>query len=399
MILGMPFRVFVSLVFILALLSQVYLFFRIRSAVLASRMLARRKIALLLLLAGIMVLLYGANAYFVFRSVPWTDPPRAAQYVFFYLPAVWSLGAIFSALLLFCTQLCGWAWRLASRLIRFGDGPTHPGPVAHDRRRFLRAAVGGLASAPFLVTAYGAFSASEACEVSELTLSFGRSLRVVQLTDIHAGLHMSRKEMRQLADRVNALEPDVCVLTGDYITNSMQFLAGCVEEMAKIRAGYGTFASMGNHDLWFAGASRVESVFRANGIPLLMNAHRVIQTPRGPFAIAGIDDLLHGAPDLGAALRGLSPGVPTMLLSHRPEVFPEAAARGVRLTLSGHYHGGQVRMLLPGGSTSFADLRTPYPRGLFQKQDSYLYVSRGIGTTFIPVRINAPPEITLLTLI
>jgi hypothetical protein len=85
-------------------------------------------------------------------------------------------------------------------------------------------------------------------------------------------------------------------------------------------------------------------------------------------------------------------------LSHRPEISPQAAAGGIALTLSGHYHGGQVKLSLPGGDISLAHLRTPYPEGLYRINDSHLYVSRGIGTTFTPVWMNAPPEVTLLHL-
>jgi len=124
----------------------------------------------------------------------------------------------------------------------------------------------------------------------------------------------------------------------------------------------------------------------------------VIATAQGPFAVAGIDDLNAGRPDLQAALRGLTPAVPTILLSHRPEVFPDAAARGVALTLAGHYHGGQIKLTLPRREISVAHLRTPYPEGLFRIGESRLYVSRGIGTSLTPVRLNARPEVTLLNL-
>ena len=112
----------------------------------------------------------------------------------------------------------------------------------------------------------------------------------------------------------------------------------------------------------------------------------------------GIDDLRSGRPDLEEALAGLDSGIPTLLLSHRPEIFPRAAARGIPRTVSGHYHGGQVKLSLPGGDISFAHFRTPYPEGLYRIKNCYLYVSRGIGTTFTPVRLNAPPEITLIHL-
>ena len=87
-----------------------------------------------------------------------------------------------------------------------------------------------------------------------------------------------------------------------------------------------------------------------------------------------------------------------MLLSHRPEIFPLAASRGVPLTLAGHYHGGQIKLVLPGVNLSLAHLMTPYPEGLYRIKDSHLYVSRGIGTTFTPIRLNARPEVTLLRL-
>ncbi len=204
---------------------------------------------------------------------------------------------------------------------------------------------------------------------------------------------MTREEVRQLADRVIALEPDLLVLTGDYISNSMEFLPGCIEEIARVRARYGTFASLGNHEHWYGDPGEIRSLFARSKIPLLVNTHEVIRCRQGSFAVAGIDDLRSGRPDLDAALKGLD-SMPTLLLSHRPEVFPQAAAHGIQLTLSGHYHGGQIKV----GNISLANLVTPYPEGLYGFNASKLYVSRGIGTTFTPVRLNVPPEITLLNL-
>jgi uncharacterized protein len=114
----------------------------------------------------------------------------------------------------------------------------------------------------------------------------------------------------------------------------------------------------------------------------------LVQTEAGPFAVAGIDDLRAGHPDLEAALHGLNSAIPTLLLSHRPEIFPQAAAHGIPLTLAGHYHGGQIKLSLPGRDISLAHLMTPYPEGLYRINASCLYVSRGIGTTFTPVRLS-----------
>jgi uncharacterized protein len=398
MIRGMPFATLFSIMLTLAVLAQLYIFVRIRRAITSSRRSDRFKSRSILLAHTTIVLLFGANAWIMFKPIPWVDPPYAAQVLLFYLPAVWGFGSILSALVLGLAQVIGWLGTSVARCSRSLAGRAAPVSINPDRRRFLRVGVGGLATAPLILSGYGAVYAAKADDVRALTLPFGHPLRLVQLTDIHAGIYMTRKDMRRYADQVSALDPDLFVLTGDYISNSMVFLPSCVEEMARVRARYGTFATLGNHELWYGELGEIQAIFRYHGIPLLRNAHRVIQTTRGKFAVAGIDDLRAGEPDLEAAIRGLDANIPTLLLSHRPEIFPQAAAYGIPLTLAGHYHGGQVKLSWPEGDVSFAHLRTPYPEGLFRIDACHLYVSRGIGTTFTPVRLNAPPEVTLLHL-
>jgi uncharacterized protein len=243
-------------------------------------------------------------------------------------------------------------------------GGTTARPVNLNRRRFLQAGVGGVAAAPFLLSGYGAAYTVRDPAVEELTLSFGLPLRVVQLSDIHAGIFMTREIMRSYVNLVITLRPELFVLTGDYISNSTVFFKGFVEEVSRVSSPYGSFAVLGNHENWYAGAGYYEAVFRQHGIHLLQNTHQVIRTAKGPFAIAGIDDIRSGWSDLKGAVKGLNPGLPTLLLSHRPEIFPQAAAIGIPLTLSGHYHGGQIKLSLPGGDLSLAHLRTPYPEGI-----------------------------------
>ncbi len=380
------------------LLAQVYLFVRIRRAIHSSRRSDRFKAWATRLVGGAISLLFLLNAYALFRPVLWIDPPIAAQVGLFYPVAVWNFGSLFSALLLGLTRVVGRLERMVVRLSRDAVSRTAPAPMNPGRRRFLQAGVGGLATAPMVVSGYGAGYAAKSYDVQELSLPFGRSLRVVQLTDIHAGLYMTRDQIRRYADQVIALQPDLFVLTGDFISNSMVFLPGCVEEMARVRARYGTFATLGNHEHLWGRPNEVQAILRQYAIPLLNNAHQMIQSDQGPFAVAGIDDLVSGKPDLEAALRGLGTAIPTLLLSHHPEIFPQAAAHRIPLTLSGHYHGGQIKLRLPGGDISMAHLWTPYPEGLYRINASHLYVSRGIGTTFTPVRLNAPPEVTVFHL-
>ncbi len=280
------------------------------------------------------------------------------------------------------------------RFFRKPAGQTASVRFNADRRRFLQAGIAGVAAAPFVLSGYGAAYGAKAYAVRELTLPFGRTVRVVQLSDVHAGIYMTRKEIARYADRVMALQPDLLVITGDFISNSMAFLPDCIEELDRVETRYGTFATLGNHERWYGKPAELRAAFRHCGIRLLVNRHEVIHTGQGPLAVAGIDDLATGHPNLEAALRGIDPAVPTLLLSHRPEVFPQAAAAGIPLTLAGHYHGGQIKLL----GISPAQFRTRYPEGLYRIDDSRLYVSCGIGTTFTPVRFNVPPEVTLFNL-
>jgi hypothetical protein len=393
-----PFGTFRLIIVSLAVFAQIYLFWRISRAIRSSRR-TDRLTSLAVALSGVLIgVLFAANWHIMYRPIPWVDPPTLAQAVLFYGPAVWSFGSIFSALLLLIAQIIGGSGRMTVRLFRRLAGAAPPAAVDPGRRRFLKAGVGGLAAAPFLLSGYGAAYAGRNHVVAELTLPFGCRLRVAQLTDIHAGIFMTRDMMRHYVDQVIDLKPEIFVLTGDYISNSTVFFPGFAEEMARVRTPYGTFATMGNHEHWYGEIGYYRHIFEAKGIHLLQNAHRLIRTEHGTLAVAGIDDLRWGRPDLEAALRGLDPAVPTLLLSHRPEIFPDAARRGIPVTLAGHYHGGQVKLSLPGGDLSLAHLRTPYPEGLYRIGPSHLYVSRGIGTTFTPVRLNAPAEVTLFNL-
>jgi uncharacterized protein len=396
---SLPFGTFRLIIVSLAVSAQIYLLWRIRQAIRSSRGSGRRT-SLIVALAGVLIgVLFAANWHIMYTPIPWLDPPSLAQAVLFYAPAVWSLGSILSALLLLIAQLIGGLGKMAVLIFRRLAGPETTKPANPGRRLFLKAGVGGLAASPFLLSGYGAAYAARNHMAVELTLPFGCPLRVVQLTDIHAGIFMTRAMMKRYVDQAIAMKPDLFVLTGDYISNSTAFFPSFVEEMARVRAPYGTFATMGNHEHWYGELSYYRDFFERQGIRLLQNTHQVIRTTeQDAFAVAGIDDLRSGQPDLEAALRGLRPNLPVLLLSHRPEIFPDAAGHRIPLTLSGHYHGGQIKLSLLGADFSLAHLRTPYPEGLYRINSSHLYVSRGIGTTFTPVRLNAPPEVTLFKL-
>lgn len=403
MSLTLAFILFRSLILTLLVASQCYLFARGDRLLRRSRLRSGRKRQLRIGLAGFFLVVLGVYLFMVFRSAPLTHPSPAIRYGLIYPAAIWTFGSLFSFLFLLSTDLLGrCAGVIRSRVVR----PSRPAAPSFDpsRRRFVRTGVRALAATPVMVSGYGALYESTECRIEEVRLPLGGirpfdpPLRVVQVSDIHSGLFMTGAQMGRCAELIQDLRPDLFVLTGDFISNSIAYLPPCVKEMARVQARYGSFAVLGNHEHWYATPDKVIAVFEAAGIPVLQNAHRILETDGGPVALVGIDDLRHGSPDLDRALDGVDAALPTILLSHRPEIFPEAAARRIALTLSGHYHGGQVKVSLLGLDLSLAHLMSPYPEGLYRLRSSHLYVSRGLGTTGTPVRLNAPPEITLLHL-
>ena len=193
-----------------AILAQFYLFLRIGQAIRASRRSTLGKSWLIGAVGLTIALLFAMNTFIMSRPIPWVDPPAVADVILFYFPAVWTFGSIFSALLLGLAQLLRGLGRLVVLCRRGLDRQKAAAPVNLQRRRFLAAGVTGLAAAPFLLSGYGAAYGGRAYEVRELTLPFGRALRVVHLTDIHAGLYMTRPEIRRYADQINALNP-ICL--------------------------------------------------------------------------------------------------------------------------------------------------------------------------------------------
>ena len=220
-------------------------------------------------------------------------------------------------------------------------------------------------------------------------------LRIVQLSDTHAGLpDMPLARLRSIVAQANALAPDLIVLTGDYqgeklFVHETGNLDDVVRPFAALRSRLGTFAVRGNHD---------------NGVwsPVVIPRYRITYLQNewadaGPVVIAGIDDFSTGAPHVPAALAGIPPGKPVIMLMHEPESFPEVPS-SVALTLAGHTHGGQI--VLPGVGAPWIGTAFDrvHRRGLFVEGGRHLIVSSGVGTTAVPVRLGVPPEIVLVML-
>jgi predicted MPP superfamily phosphohydrolase len=221
-------------------------------------------------------------------------------------------------------------------------------------------------------------------------------LRVLLLTDVHAGPFLRPQAVAAIVPRLQALAPDLVLHGGDLATSRHDEVEGCLDALAPLRGRLGTFAVLGNHDHYVGDVGALVRKMEARGIDVLVNRAVVLEEGGSRLVLAGLDDLVQGVPDLQAALA--SPvAAPVILLSHNPDVFFEAAARGVALVLSGHTHGGQIR--IPGFPVLVRQSRYRLDEGRYSIPGAEIVVSRGFGTTGLPLRLFCPPEAVLLHLL
>lgn len=217
---------------------------------------------------------------------------------------------------------------------------------------------------------------------------------LVQLSDIHHSAFVDAAYIARAVALANSLSPDVVVLTGDYVSHSRSYISGVAEVLGELRARYGVYAVLGNHDFW-TGPEALAHAFGRRGIELLRNAHTYLRKGGEAVGLVGVDDLTVGEADLPTALRGLDSRWPALLLSHHPNIIWQAARAGIALVLAGHTHGGQIN--IPSWRRR-ARRFWPFLRGHGRCGGTHIYVNRGLGTVLIPLRYQCRPEITLLEL-
>jgi predicted MPP superfamily phosphohydrolase len=276
-------------------------------------------------------------------------------------------------------------------------------PFRLSRRQFL----GGLAATPLVavsgVSAYARVVEPYNYWVSETDV-FIRNLperfenfRITQLTDIHHSRILGLDEVRRVVALAQQTKPDMFVLTGDYTTSYRRFIEPCAEALAPLNAPEGVWAVLGNHD-HYTDPELTTRALQSRKIAVLNNAHTTLQ--RGPDALqlSGIDDWTWNAVDWTRAFDGLKSTTPTILLSHQPTVLDFEQTQTVSLILSGHTHGGQIRLPFLGAPARYATADLKYDRGLFRRGETQLYVSSGTGVIGLPVRLGVRPEIAVLRL-
>ncbi len=244
--------------------------------------------------------------------------------------------------------------------------------------------------------AYGALYERHALSITSVSLPVTglppamSGLRIGLLTDVHRSEWMSADDLERAVATINAAHPDLIVLGGDYVTwGDRDFVGAAAEGLARLSAPHGVFAVLGNHD----DDHDMPAALTAKGIQVLKDARTRLTIGHDAIELAGLRFWTRKPADVASVVRNAT--APLILLAHDPRRIAEAAALGIPLVLSGHTHGGQV--VLPGLGAIAAE-KFPVAAGVLTRDRTTLFVSRGLGTVYVPVRINCPPEVAILNL-
>ncbi len=275
------------------------------------------------------------------------------------------------------------------------------------RRRLLGAAGVVAFCVPAAATAFGVFVVRKDYGVTELDLPIAglhpdfEGFRIAQVSDLHVSPFLSVRDAARVIDMTNELRADLALFTGDLITERGDPLDEAIRELIRLRAGYGVFGCMGNHEEYVGCRNYLQQQAGRAGLTFLRGAATQIRRGQGVLNIAGVDYQRTG--NRGTYLhhteRLVIPDVPNILLSHNPDVFPVAIRRGFQAVIGGHTHGGQVNVEILHQNITPVRFKTPYISGLYREENASCFVTNGIGTIGMPIRLGAPPEVALLRLV
>ncbi len=279
---------------------------------------------------------------------------------------------------------------------------------SESRRRFLQRSTAVLSVASFGTSAYGAFIGRSDYDVTEASFPVPGlapeldGFTIAMVSDVHSSIFMTRTDMEGYVKVINGLNADMVVVPGDFVNSNTYEVYPFAEAFSGLHAPHGVYGVMGNHDFFAQQPEIVAREVNDSGVRLLRDEGLVIRKGEARLYLAGVDDTWGPGPAAGkmrVALRRAPDGIPRVLLCHRPYFLRQAAEQVVDLVLSGHTHGGQVVLGRFGRvAITPATLVSPYVAGKYRLGPTHMYVSRGIGTVGLPIRIDCPPEVTRIVL-
>lgn len=228
------------------------------------------------------------------------------------------------------------------------------------------------------------------------------NVKIVQFSDTHVGHHFTLEQLKKIVDEINALKPDLLFFTGDLMDEPNKYAATnhLIPILKRLEAPLGKFAIYGNHDHGGYGSEIYKNLMNQTGFTLLMNTSEEIYVEEAKITIVGLDDVMLGRPNFEQAFKDVDPSSYTILLAHEPDIAERAEEVGAHMQLSGHSHGGQIQLPFIGPLIT-PPLGSIYYEGdhLIGPNKMFLYVNRGLGTTRLPLRFLAKPEISMFTLV
>jgi predicted MPP superfamily phosphohydrolase len=272
-----------------------------------------------------------------------------------------------------------------------------------SRRRFLQtASLFSLSSLSPDSSAYQLFT-NEEIEVSNhilrlrnLPRSF-EDIKLVHLTDIHHSKFVSFNDVFRMVELSNQQDPDVVLLTGDYVTWSKKFIPSVSEALKSLKSRLGVYAVLGNHDIR-VNADEITQSLQGSRINVLRNSSAKIDLKGESLWIAGVDEYMYGQSDIARAIRDVPRSQPKILLAHNPEIIQEASRTGIDFVLAGHTHGGQIKIPYMRTLNVVTQPGREILEGFVRKGPTQMYISRGLGKVVVPIRILCPPEIPVFRL-
>ncbi|MBS7531692.1 metallophosphoesterase [Hazenella sp. IB182353] len=284
----------------------------------------------------------------------------------------------------------------------------NPKTTQMNRRTFLKrtlATIGGMLV--FSIPTYAYTGERHWIEITNHTIASPRipksfnGVRMIHISDLHYGHYLDETHLAKIVEQMNALQPDVVCFTGDFIDQqlSLQDAEKVRSVLTRLSARLGKYAILGNHDYW-GDEHLVTKTLKESGFQVLVNATTTVQIQNEFIRISGLDDLLEGSPDMNQIKSAFKEDQFHIMLMHEPDFADHISQYAVDLQLSGHSHGGQIRIPFMGAPLT-PEYSRKYKSGLYQninRSKLTLYTNRGLGTTILPLRFSCRPEIAVLQL-
>lgn len=270
-------------------------------------------------------------------------------------------------------------------------GTPRSGRCSLSRRRLLAATVAGALSASTLTGLWEAERIETTWHRRGLPglSATATRLRVAHLSDLHRGPLVSEGMIQRAAETAQVAGPDLVLVTGDFVSVRADYAASCARALTALRAPLGVWGVRGNHDLWTDDVARLERELESVGVRMLTNRSSLL---KNGVWLVGLDDRLAGLPDPAAAFANVPLGAPVLAMAHHPRTFDDLPPRPMSLH-AGHLHGGQINF---PGRRAMMHRMSGYAWGWYRRGAAAMYVSRGIGLTFLPVRLLARPEVAIV---